>query len=100
MQKRLLFLSFISLLILTSFRPGGAENGVTVLSQDVEYEFGEQLRFEASIESQEQIESVELVLAAPGVPTFIGSVTYAAPDEGGGVDGRNQRALGLFSSVS
>lgn len=100
MQKRLLFLFIVGLLTLTSFRPGGAENGVTILSQDVEYEFGEQLRFEARIEGQEQIESVELVLAAPGQPTFIGSVTYSSPDKLRFVYDLNQRPLRLFSTVS
>jgi len=100
MQKRLLTLSFIGLLILTSFNVVGAENSVTLLSQDVNYEFGEQLRFEARIESQVQIESVELVLAAPGVPTFIGTVSTSSSDELRFVYDLNQRPLRLFSTVS
>ncbi len=98
MQKRLLFL--IGLLLLASFHLAGAENSVTVLSQDVEYEFGEQLRFHARIESQEQIESVELILAAPDVPTFVGSVTFSSSGELRFVYDLSQRPLRLFSTVS
>jgi len=100
MPRRPLTIFLLFILIFSIFQTVRAENGIKVLSPEVEYAFGDRIYFQAEIESDVEIQNVELVIEAPGMSTFVGTVTYTAPDELRFVYDLGQRPLRLFSSVS
>lgn len=100
MHRRLLFILVLAFLILAPCHSARAGEGVTVLSPDVEYDFGGKAYFRARFESSQPIERVELVLTAPGVSTFVGSVSTSPSNELRFVYDLEERPLRLFSTVS
>ncbi len=77
-----------------------AQNPVEVISQGLEYEFGEELAFQIDFNSSSRVESLTLFIQASGVPTFVGAVSYSSEGEGSFTYDLSQRPLPAFANVS
>ena len=77
-----------------------ADGLVDVADQSVEYSFGEEITFQIEYESEKPIESITLIIHAPGLPTFVGAVSIPADGEGVFVYAVSDRPLPAFSSIS
>ncbi|MFO7943012.1 MAG: peptidase MA family metallohydrolase [Anaerolineales bacterium] len=87
-------------LILGAVQTAQADNGIEVLSHDVEYLFGKKMTFQARIESEREIQAVELIVEVPGTPTFVGITSYSPTGEIEFIYDLAQRPLRVFSTVS
>ncbi len=99
--KRLALLLTLALSILSPVVPSArAQEPVTILNQEVDYTFGEEITFQLAYESDRPLESITLILQAPGQPSFVGAVSL--PDEGEGVFiySLTERPLPAFASIS
>ena len=95
-------LAFLVLLLgtLVPYRlPVSAQEEVTVLAQEVEYSFGEKITFRLSYESEIPVESIALIIQAPGLPSFVGAVSLRAEGEGSFVYQVSERPLPAFASI-
>lgn len=77
-----------------------AQEEVAVLSQQVDYNFGEEITFRLTYQSSQPVESVTLVVQAPGLPSFVGAVSLPSPGEGYFVYAPSDRPLPAFSNIS
>ena len=77
-----------------------AQETVTVLDQEVEFSFGERINFNLSYESEIPVESIALIIQAPGLPSFVGAVSLTEEGEGSFVYVLPDRPLPAFSSIS
>lgn len=100
MRFRFLLLILCAALFFGAPHSARAEEGIEVTSHDVEYVFGEKMTFRATIDTEHDIQGVELIIEVPGMPTFVGSVSYFPPDEIEFIYDLAQRPLRIFSTVS
>jgi hypothetical protein len=77
-----------------------AQDEITVLEESVEFIFGERINFQLSYESEVPVESIALVIQAPGLPSFVGEVSQSTEGEGIFVYLLSDRPLPAFSSIS
>jgi hypothetical protein len=81
-------------------RTAGAEDAVEVISQEVEYTFGDEMAFRIQFSSSMRVVDLTLFIQAPDVPTFVGSVSI--PEQGSGyfLYELSQRPLPAFSNIN
>jgi hypothetical protein len=96
---RFVFLGLILVVIVSSRSVSHAQEEVTVLTQDVEYSFGDRITFRLSYESDSPLASVSLVIQAPGLPSFVGAVNSNEDGEGSFVYKVSDRPLPAFTSI-
>ncbi len=77
-----------------------AQESVTILDQGVDFSFGDRITFRLSYESENPVESISLIVQAPGVPSFVGAVAMNGDGEGAFVYLVSDRPLPAFSSIS
>jgi hypothetical protein len=100
MRFRVLLLSLCLLLALRVPQAVQAEEGIKVVSHDVDYVFGEKMTFRATIDTELEIQRVELILEVPGTPTFVGAASFFPPNEIEFIYDLSQRSLRIFSTVT
>lgn len=100
MLKKIFFLVFVFVLVVPFRSPISTQDLVTVLNQEVEYSFGDRISFSLSYESELPIESIVLIIQAPGSPSFAGAVSLASEGQGFFVYQVSDRPLPAFSSIS
>ena len=100
MLKKIFFLALVFVLVVPLKSPVSAQDLVTVLSQEVEYSFGDKISFSLSYESEIPIESIVLTIQAPETPSFAGAVSIVSEGEGSFVYQISDRPLPAFSSIS
>ena len=71
-----------------------------MLSEEVEYTFGEEIVFQIQLQSEIPVSEINLVLQAPGIPGFIGQVLIISPGQAQFVYDLAQRPLPAFSSIT
>lgn len=77
-----------------------AQETVTILEQSVDFSFGDRITFQLSYETEIPVESISLIVQAPGVPSFVGAVAMKGDGEGTFVYLVSDRPLPAFSSIS
>lgn len=88
-------------LLLIPVRAGvSSQEAVTVLQQEVDYVFGDQITFRLSYESDLDVEEIALVIQAPGMPSFVGAVSLQEAGRGSFVYLVSDRPLPAFSSIA
>ncbi|MFO8036008.1 MAG: peptidase MA family metallohydrolase [Anaerolineales bacterium] len=100
MRFRVLLFSLCFVLALGVPYTGQADEGIEVVSHDVEYVFGEKMTFRATIDTELDIRGVELIVEVPGTPTFVGVASFFPPNEIEFIYDLAQRPLRIFSTVS
>jgi hypothetical protein len=85
--------------LVPSQSPVSAQEAVTVLAQEVEYSFGDQITFRLAYESEIPVESIALVIQAPGLPSFVGAVSLRSDVEGSFVYRVSERPLPAFANI-
>ncbi len=101
MNKPLYSLVLLFLILICSIPPPVLADGeVEVLSQEVEYTFGEEIVFQIQLQSEIPVSEINLVLQAPGIPGFIGQVLIISPGQAQFVYDLAQRPLPAFSSIT
>lgn len=101
MKKPLYFLILLFLLLICSVPPPVLADGeVEVLSEEMEYTFGEEIVFQIRLQSEIPVSEINLVLQAPGTPGFIGQVLIISPGQAQFVYDLAQRPLPAFSSIT
>lgn len=100
MLKKAVFFLLLLILVVPFKSPVTAQETVTVLEQEVEYTFGDKVTFRVSYESDIPVDSIALVIQAPGFPSFVGSVSSTAEGLGSFVYLASDRPLPTFSSIS
>jgi len=98
--KKLTYLLFVLALVAVFKSSVSAQESVTVLDQEVDYSFGEKITFRVVYESDIPVESVALIIQAPGLPSFVGAVSTTPAGEGSFVYLVSDRPLPAFSSIS
>lgn len=100
MVKKLFFFLLLLVLVVPFPFSVSAQETVTVLDQEVEYTFGDKVTFRVSYESETPVESIALIIQAPGFPSFVGAVPFTDDGEGAFVYLVSERPLPSFSSIS
>jgi hypothetical protein len=104
MNKQLTSLTLALVLAAALFLPARpaavAQEAVTVTNQDVDYTFGDEITFQLSYQSELSVESITLILQAPGLPSFVGAVTTAGEGQGSFIYSLTERPLPVFSDIS
>ena len=96
-----LVFTLLTLIIVLSFKsPVSAQEAVTVLINEVDYNFGDKIKFRLSYESEIPVEDITLIIQSPGLPSFVGSVSLTAEGEGSFIYLVSDRPLPAFTSIS
>lgn len=77
-----------------------AQDTVTVIDQRVDFSFGDRISFHLTYESEIPVESISLVIQAPGLPSFVGAVSLQDEGEGRFIYLVLDRPLPAFSSIN
>ncbi len=77
-----------------------AQEPVTVLDQQVEYTFGDEITFLLNYQSDQVVEEITLILQAPGLPSFLGAVNLDEEGQGSFRYSLSERPLPAFSDIS
>ena len=99
MLKKLVFLLLVLVLVVPVKSPVSAQDSITFLDQEVAYSFGDQITFRLSYESEISVESITMIIQAPGLPSFVGAVSIMTEGEGSFVYKVSDRPLPAFSSI-
>jgi hypothetical protein len=100
MKKMLVLILSVLILIMPVQATISAQDEVTVLEQEVEYNFGDQITFRISYESEVEVDEIALIIQAPGVPSFVGAVALQGDGRGSFVYMVSDRPLPAFSSIA
>ena len=100
MFKKFAFLVLVLALAAPIKSPVSAQDAVTILDQEVEYSFGDRITFRLSYQSEIPVESIALIIQAPGSPSFVGAVSITVEGEGSFVYLVSERPLPAFSSIA
>ncbi|RLC98613.1 MAG: hypothetical protein DRI46_11025 [Chloroflexi bacterium] len=98
--NKIIFLLLVLGVVVLVKSPVSAQETVTVLDQEVAYSFGDQITFRLSYESEISVDSIILIIQAPGLPSFVGAVSIMPEGEGSFVYMASDRPLPAFSSIS
>lgn len=77
-----------------------AQDAVTVTNQELDYSFGEEITFRLSYQSELPVESITLILQAPGLPSFVGAVAMDGEGQGSFIYSLSERPLPAFSDIT
>jgi hypothetical protein len=100
MLKKIVFLLLVFVVVVPIKSPVSAQDTVTIHSQEVDYSFGDRITFKLSYESEIPVDSIALIIQAPGSPSFVGAVSMTSDGEGSFVYLVSDRPLPAFSSIS
>ena len=100
-RKGLYFLIFLTILVIGSQSySASAQSGVEVTNQEVEYTFAEEISFQLDLISEIEVTGINLVIQAPGFPSFVGEVMLSPSGQAQFVYDLTQRPLPPFSSIT
>ena len=99
-KKFIAILLLVLILVMPSQANISAQDSVTVLEQEVEYSFGDQITFRLSFESEIAVDKIALIIQAPGQPSFVGAVALQGDGKGSFVYMVSDRPLPAFSSIA
>jgi len=99
LMKKTLTISFLFLIIFFPFTVK-AQTSVAILSESVEYSYGEELVFQIELDSEVSISQITLVLQAPGISSFVGEVSLNSSGQGQFVYDLSQRPLPTFANIT
>jgi hypothetical protein len=97
-QSLLLFSLIFLLVFPSSFVL--AQEGIIVADQKVEYTFAEKVVFTLELETDQEIDSINLVIQSAGFPSFVGEAAITAAGKAQFVYDLTQRPLPAFSYVT
>jgi len=96
-----IFLMLCILFLAGSFRSSvSAQENLPIIDQEVDYTFGEKITFRISYQTEISVESITLIIQAPGLPSFVGSISLGEEGEGSFIYVVAERPLPAFSSIS
>lgn len=100
-MKKILFLAaLVSLVFLSHPELSTAQSAVQFDLQAIEYQFGKDLVIEGKVVSGTALERADLILEAPGTPSFTGSANFTSDGEVSFVYNLAERPLPAFSTIS
>lgn len=101
MKKKLILILLSILILVLPYQANiSAQDSVTVLEQEVEYSFGDQITFRLSFESELEVDEIALIIQSPGLPSFVGAVALQGDGKGSFIYMVSERPLPAFSSVA
>jgi len=100
-RKNLILLTFLAILVFSSQVSSiYAQSSVEVLNQDVEYTFADEIIFQLDLISEVEVSGINLVIHAPGFPSFVGEVLLSPSGQTRFVYDLTQRPLPAFSNIT
>ena len=79
MPKKIIISILLIIILLGLSQPALAESEVEITSQTYSYTFGNQIIFQAELNTDVSPEEIKLIVEAPGLTTFVGAADFTPP---------------------